>query len=271
VANVLVRSAPASDNVNTVSASIEEDETMKIQGSIALVTGGASGIGRATVLALAGSGASVVVVDRDEDGARHTIGLTGRSTDVVFQSCDVTDGEQLGAAFDAAVERFGRLDVVANIAGIGDGDLFGDDPGDWRRVIDIDLTAVIDGTRLAVSAMRRSGHGGVVVNLASLIGLYPMAAAPVYSAAKAGVVSFTRALESLAHDWGIRVNAICPELVDTPLALAMGEEVMAELRASQSVLTPDEIADCVVALIDDDSRSGAIMKVTKADGVSYVD
>ena len=68
-----------------------------------------------------------------------------------------------------------------------------------------------------------------------------------------------------AQDWAIRVNAICPELVDTPLALAMGEEVMAELRASQSVLTPDEIADCVVALIDDDSRSGAIMKITKAD------
>jgi 15-hydroxyprostaglandin dehydrogenase (NAD) len=244
---------------------------MEIQGSVALVTGGASGIGKATVVALAGRGASVVVVDRDEDGARHTIDLAGGSTDVVFQRCDVTNGEQLKAAFDAAVERFGRIDVVANIAGIGDGDLFADDPGDWRRVIDIDLTAVIDGTRLAVLAMRRSGHGGVVVNLASLIGLYPMAAAPVYSAAKAGVVSFTRALESLAEEWGIRVNAICPELVDTPLALAMGEDVMAELRASQRVLTPDDIATCVVALIDDDSRSGAIMQVTKADGVSFVD
>ncbi|HSJ91072.1 MAG TPA: SDR family NAD(P)-dependent oxidoreductase [Ilumatobacter sp.] len=244
---------------------------MEIQGSVALVTGGASGIGRATVLALASRGASVVVVDRDDAGAGRTVELAGGVTDVVFHSCDVTDGEELGRAFDAAVERFGRLDIVANIAGIGDGDLFADDPGDWRRVIDIDLTAVIDGTRLAVQAMRRSGRGGVVVNLASLIGLFPMAAAPVYSAAKAGVVSFTRALEHLAHESGIRVNAICPELVDTPLALGMGEEVMAELRASQSVLTPDEVADCVVALVKDDSRSGAIMQMTKADGVSYVD
>lgn len=244
---------------------------MDIQGSVALVTGGASGIGKATVVALARRGAAVVVVDRDEDGARHTIGLTDGATDVVFQSCDVTNGEQLGAAFDGAVERFGRIDVVANIAGIGDGDLFADEPGDWRRVIDIDLTAVIDGTRLAVRAMRRSGQGGVIVNLASLIGLHPMAAAPVYSAAKAGVVSFTRALEPLAQDWGIRVNAICPELVDTPLALGMGEERMAELRASQSVLTPDEVANCVVALVDDDRRSGAIMQITKADGVSYVE
>lgn len=254
-----------------MSTPFDEDVTMQIKGSVALVTGGASGIGKATVIALARRGASVVVVDRDEDGARHTIGLAGGSTDVVFQPCDVTNGEQLAAAFDAAVERFGRIDVVADIAGIGDGDLFVDDPGDWRRVIDVDLTAVIDGTRLVVLAMRRSGHGGVVVNLASLIGLYPMAAAPVYSAAKAGVVSFTRALEHLAQEWGIRVNAICPELVDKALALATGEEVMAELRASQSVLTPDEVANCVVALVDDDSRSGAIMQITKADGVSYVD
>jgi 15-hydroxyprostaglandin dehydrogenase (NAD) len=244
---------------------------MEIQGSVALVTGGASGIGRATAVALARRGASVVIVDRDEDGARHTIGLAGRSTDVVFQRCDVTNREQLEAAFDSAVQRSGRIDIVANIAGVGDGDLFADDPGDWWRVIDIDLTAVIDGTRLAVLAMRRSGHGGVVVNLASLIGLHPMAAAPVYSAAKAGVVSFTRALENLAQEWGIRVNAICPELVDTPLALAMGEDVMADLRASQSVLTPDEVADCVIALVDDDTRSGAIMQITKTDGVSYAD
>jgi len=150
-------------------------------------------------------------------------------------------------------------------------DLFADDPGAWRRVIDIDLTAVIDGTRLAVRAMRRAGNGGVIVNLASLIGLYPMAAAPVYAAAKAGVVHFTRSLASLAGDCGIRVNAICPELVDTPLALAMGEEQMAALRASQSVLTPEEVAAWVVRLVEDDSRAGAIVQITKAEGGIYVE
>jgi 15-hydroxyprostaglandin dehydrogenase (NAD) len=244
---------------------------MDIPGRVAFVTGGASGIGRATVVALAERGASVLFVDRDEDGARQTIARTGQPDRVVFRACDVTAGKDLAAAVDLAVEGLGRLDIAANIAGIGDGDLFADDPGDWRRVIDIDLTAVIDATRLAVRAMRSRGNGGVIVNLASLIGLYPMAAAPVYSAAKAGVVSFTRSLASLAGDPCIRVNAICPELVDTPLALAMGEEVMAELRASQSVLTPEEVAEWVVRLVEDDSRAGAILQITKAEGGTYVE
>lgn len=244
---------------------------MEIAGRVAFVTGGASGIGRATVVALAGRGASVVFVDLDEDGARKTVDLTGSSDNVVFQVCDVTAAQELAAAVDGTVERFGRLDIVANIAGVGDGDLFADEPGDWRRVVDIDLTAVIDGTRLGVRAMRRAGHGGVIVNLASLIGLYPMAAAPVYAAAKAGVVNFTRSLAELASESDIRVNAICPELVDTPLALAMGEDVMAQMRASQSVLTPEEVADWVVRIVEDDSRAGSILQITKAEGATYVD
>lgn len=244
---------------------------MDIPGRVAFVTGGASGIGRATVVALAERGASIVFIDRDEDGARQTIACTGQPESVLFRACDVTDGKDLAAAVDSVVERLGRLDIVANIAGIGDGDLFADDPGAWRRVIDIDLTALIDCTRLAVRAMRRGGNGGVIVNLASLIGLYPMAAAPVYAAAKAGVVNFTRSLGYLAGDSGIRVNAICPELVDTPLALAMGEEVMAGLRASQSVLTPEEIAEWVVRFVEDDSRAGAILQITMAEGGTYVE
>lgn len=229
---------------------------MEIQNRIAFVTGGASGIGRATVVALAGKGASVVFADLDEEGAEETIGRAGVVDRVVFRACDVTNGDDLAAAVDSAVGVFGRLDIVANIAGIGDGgDLFADDPGDWRRVVDIDLTAVVDATRLAVRAMRRGGHGGVVVNLASLIGLHPMAAAPVYSAAKAGVVNFTRSLAHLAAESGIRVNAICPELVDTPMALAMGDEALAELRASGSILAPEDVAACLVHLIEDDSRA----------------
>jgi 15-hydroxyprostaglandin dehydrogenase (NAD) len=244
---------------------------MEIQERIAFVTGGASGIGRATVVALAGKGASVVFADLDEEGAEETIGRAGVVDRVVFRACDVTDGDDLAAAVDSAVEVFGRLDIVANIAGIGDGgDLFADDPGDWRRVVDVDLTAVVDSTRLAVRAMRRGGHGGVVVNLASLIGLHPMAAAPVYSAAKGGVVNFTRSLAHLAADSGIRVNAICPELVDTPMAFAMGDDALAELRASGSILAPEDVAACVVHLIEDDSRAGAVLQITIAEGATFI-
>jgi 15-hydroxyprostaglandin dehydrogenase (NAD) len=244
---------------------------MQIANRVALVTGGASGIGRATVIALAAKGASVMLLDLDESGARATIEHTAASDRVEFRACDVTDPADLAAAFDSTLDRFGRLDIVANVAGVGDDDLFADDPGNWRRVIDIDLTAVIDSTRLAVRAMRRSGHGGVIINLASLIGLHPMAGAPVYSAAKAGVIGFTRSLANLAADCAVRVNAICPELVDTPLALAMGDDVLAELRADGRILQPEDIAACVVRLIEDDDRAGAILQITSGDGATFID
>jgi NAD(P)-dependent dehydrogenase (short-subunit alcohol dehydrogenase family) len=128
----------------------------------------------------------------------------------------VTNSEQLAAAFEAAIETFGRLDIVVNAAG-------------------------------------------------------PMAEAPVYSAAKAGVVGFTRALGGLAADSGIRVNAVCPELVDTPMALGMGEDVLADLREAGTILAPEDVATCVIQLIEDDTRAGAILRITCADGATYVD
>jgi NAD(P)-dependent dehydrogenase (short-subunit alcohol dehydrogenase family) len=100
---------------------------MHVPGRVAFVTGGASGIGMATVVTLAKRGASIVFIDRDKDGGRQTMALAGHSDNVVFRACDVTDGKNL--AVGSAVERFGRLDIVANIAGIGDGDLFADDAG----------------------------------------------------------------------------------------------------------------------------------------------
>jgi 15-hydroxyprostaglandin dehydrogenase (NAD) len=248
---------------------------MDITGRVALVTGGASGIGCATVVALAQRDASIVLADRDQHRARQAITGVSHPDRVTFRACDVTNGGELAAAIDAAVERFGRLDIVANVAGVGDGDLFADDPGAWQQVIDIDLTALIDCTRLAVRAMRHAGNGGVIVNLASWQGLYPEATAPVYSAAKAGVIGFTRSLAYLAGDGAIRVNAICPELVDTPLGATMGgkvltEAAMAQLRASHSVLTPEDVAKWVVRLIEDDTRAGAILQLTKADGGIYL-
>ncbi len=241
---------------------------MNIQDRVAIVTGGASGIGRATVVALAARGAQVVLVDVDAAGARRTMELAGGT--VVFRHCDVANGGELAGTFDWTVERFGRVDIVANIAGVGGVDLLADNGGDWRRVIDIDLAAVIDSTRLAVRHMTSSGRGGVIVNMASQIGLYPMAAAPVYGAAKAGVVHFTRSLVYLANDANVRVNAICPELVDTPMAAVLGEDVMAELRDADKVLVPADIADCVIQLIEDDTRAGAVLEISKTTGATFV-
>jgi 15-hydroxyprostaglandin dehydrogenase (NAD) len=167
------------------------------------------------------------------------------------------------------VDHFGRPHIVFNNAGISGEDLFADDPGDWARVIDVDLTAVIDATRIAVREMKLGGQGGVIINTASLIGLVPMASAPVYAAAKAGVVNFSRSLAYLAKESNIRVNAICPEIVDTPMALGLGEERLEELRISGGILTPEDIASGVVELIEDDSRAGSVMRITVRGGREY--
>ena len=138
-----------------------------------------------------------------------------------------------------------------------------------RAFIDINLTAVNDATRLAVRKMRLTSNAGVIINTASLIGLWPMASAPVYAAARAGVVNFSQSLAYLAEESNIRVNAICPEIVDTPMALGLGEESLEELRTAVGILRPEDIAAGAVELIEDDSRFGAVMKVTILGGQEY--
>jgi NAD(P)-dependent dehydrogenase (short-subunit alcohol dehydrogenase family) len=244
---------------------------MEIEGKVAVVSGGASGIGRAAVLALVHRGARVVVADVDESGGRRTVDVAADKGGLaVFSRCDVTKTNDLAAAFTLAMAHFGRFDIAFNNAGIGGEDLFADDAGAWARIIDIDLTAVIDATRLAVREMKRSGNGGVIINTASLIGLGPMAAAPVYVAAKAGVVNFSRSLAYLSEESSIRVNTICPELVDTPMALGLGEESLQELRKTGGILKPEDIAAGVLELIGDESLFGVVMKVTIEGGREIV-
>ena len=244
---------------------------MDIAGKVAVVSGGGSGIGQATVLALVEQGANVVVADIVEDAGRQTVDLAAmKNGAAVFARCDVTKTEDLARTFALAMERFGALDITFNNAGIGGEDLFAADPGKWARIIDVNLTAVIDATRIAVREMKRTGQGGVIINTASLIGLWPMASAPVYGAAKAGVVNFSRSLAYLAEEFNIRVNTICPELVDTPMALGMGEERLKELRRASGILMPKDIADGVLELVEDDSRAGAVMQITVRDGREYV-
>ena len=237
---------------------------MEIEGKAAMVSGGGSGIGRAAALALVERGARVIVADLDEAGGATTVDMVGaRGGIAIFRYCDVTRTEDLAAAFACAVEHFGRLDIAFNNAGIGGEDLFADAPGDWAKVVDIDLTAVIDATRIAVREMRRAGKPGVIINTASMGGLLPMPGSPVYAAAKAGVINFSRSLAYLAAESNIRVNAICPSYTDTPLVRRDGDERVAEVAKSVGgILMPEDIAAGVIELVEDDSRFGSIMRVT---------
>ncbi|OAI43748.1 hypothetical protein AYO38_02430 [bacterium SCGC AG-212-C10] len=244
---------------------------METMGKAAMVSGAGSGIGRAMARALAGAGVSVIVADVDGAGGRETVDLIGAAGGTsIFRHCDVTRTEDLAGAMAAAVEHFQRLDIVCNNAGIGGEALFDDDPGPWERVVDIDLTAVIDATRIAVREMRRM-RGGVIINTASMGGLLPMPNSPVYAASKAGVVNFSRSLAYLALESpSIRVNAICPSYVDTPLVRRNGVERMNEVAATVGgILQPEDIAAGVLDLVEDDSRAGSIMRVTVRGGRDY--
>ena len=244
---------------------------MKIDGKAAVVTGGGSGIGRATVLEHARRGARVIVADIDEAGARETADLAVKAGGIALaRRCDVTRTEDLAGAMACAFEHWGALDIVFNNAGIGGEDLFADDPGPWQRIIEINLIAVIDGTRIAVREMRRSGRGGVIINTASMGGLLPMPDSPVYAASKAGVVNFTRSLAYLAEQDRIRVNAVCPTFTDTPLVRRAGDARVEEVaKLVGGILQPEDVAAGVIELIEDDSRAGAIMRVTVRGGRDY--
>jgi len=239
---------------------------MEIKGKAAVVTGGGSGIGRATAQRLAAEGAAVMVADINEAGAIETVKLIenagGRAACV---KTDVTDDSQAQKMLDAALEKFGRLDILYNNAGIAVGTpaFPRADLRRWRRVLDIDLQAVVLGTYLAAPIMERQG-GGVIINTASMAGLYPYKEDPVYGAAKAGVVNFTYSLAPWAARLNIRVNCVCPGVVDTPLVRAAVE--LAE-RAGQrgllpsKIIQPNEIADAVLSLIRDDSLAGRALEV----------
>lgn len=232
---------------------------MELQGRVAVVTGGGSGIGRATVLAFAREGTAVVVADVDETGGEETVGLVadlgGTAT---FVRTDVTEPRSLEAMFEAAEAEHGGVDIVHNNAGLVCGEPLWPDitPETLMRVMAVNLGGVVVGTRLAVPVLRRRG-GGAIVNTASMAALFPMTVDPIYSATKAGVTMFTRACAPLAEE-GIRVNCVLPGLVDTPLLPKSGDgdrwaDWAVAARDSMGLMEPDVVAQAVLDLVRDDT------------------
>jgi len=242
-----------------------------IAGKVALVTGAGSGIGRASAVRLAREGASVVAVDVNEAGARETVAQIeaagGRAAGV---RADVTREEDVRAMVAFAEDTFSGLDILHNNAGVITGPPRWPDtePERWMRMLDVNLRGVILGTQLAIPAMRKRG-GGAIVNTASLAGIgYGFPPNPVYAATKGGVVLFTASLAPLRDEANIRVNCVCPGVVETPMLTRASEATsdaerdatMERLRALP-MLQPEEIADAVISLIRDDSLAGRALMV----------
>ncbi|MEX5637750.1 SDR family NAD(P)-dependent oxidoreductase [Parafrankia sp. FMc2] len=226
---------------------------------VAVVTGGASGIGRASVLRFLAEGARVVLGDLNEANAGQLLDEVADPARVRFVPTDVTDEADVATLVGTAVNAFGRIDIMFNNAGIGGafGPLVETDPADWDRTFAVISRGVFLGTKHAARAMIAQGDGGVIVNNASVAGLGGGGGLTAYSAAKAAVVNFTAnaAVELAAHR--IRVNAVCPGLVDTPLVMgrdaAAIEAQLATFQPWPELGRPEDIAGLVAFLAGPDS------------------
>ena len=235
---------------------------MEVRGKIALVTGGGAGIGRAVAVRLAREGAYVVVTDVDEEAGDCTVreidSGVGRAA---FFCADVTSEADARGMIAFAEEEFGGLDVLVNNAGGVSEPYFPDgDPAHWGRAIDLNLRGVMLGIHFGVRAMERRGEGAIV-NVSSVggIGFGPYDK-PEYGAAKAGVVRLTASLATLRGRMGVRVNCVCPGLVDTPASRRERARMTPEEREGLPVpLRPEEIADAVLMLVEDETMAGRVM------------
>ncbi len=229
---------------------------MRFDGKVAIVTGGASGIGEATVRAFIREGANVVIADYSEHGQQLANELAGGSERALFVKTDVTDTKAVQALIAKTVETYGRLDIMFANAGIAaDGPIDELDEAAWQKTIDINLTGVYLCDKYAIDQMRSQG-GGVIVNCGSIHSHVGKSGVTAYAAAKGGVKLLT---QTLAIDYGaqnIRVNAVCPGYIDTPLLKDIPEdqkEALVALHPIGRLGRAEEVASVVLFLASDEA------------------
>lgn len=249
---------------------------MKLQGRTAIVTGAASGIGRATAIEAQQEGARLLLCDvNDEQGEAVADELRGAGGSAAYAHCDVTDEAQVEAVVGRAGDELGGLDGAFNCAGIlGSLGNVGDTAlEDWKRILDVDLNGVFLCTKHELRKMAENG-GGSIVNMASAAGLIGWPAAAGYVAAKHGVVGLSKSAALEYAEQGVRVNSMCPSYVRTPMvdkdlfedALGNDEVLIAAARANHPIgrfAQPEEIASACVWLLSDKASfvTGTAMSV----------
>jgi NAD(P)-dependent dehydrogenase (short-subunit alcohol dehydrogenase family) len=235
----------------------------RLQGKVAVITGAASGIGRATAMRFAGEGAAVVVADLNKDGGEATVrGCKENGGNAVFQRADVSAEAEVQAMIARAVKEFGGLDVIYNNAGLGGavGPLEQISVENWDRSLGVLLRGVFLGIKHSIPEMRKRG-GGSIVSTASVAGIRGFPGLHAYCAAKAGVVNLTRSAALELGKDRIRVNCICPGGINTPILHrnipGMAEALEQQLAQGQPIPRaghPEDIANMVLFLASDEAE-----------------
>ncbi|MGE4480182.1 glucose 1-dehydrogenase [Acidocella sp.] len=236
----------------------------RVAGKVALVSGAALGIGKATALLLAREGASLVIADMQEEAGRKTVAeIEAAGGKALFVMLDVRKEADWKAAMDATLAKFGRLDIAVNNAGIAyTGTVESTSFEDWRRVQSINLDGVFLGTQYAIQAMRAHGNGGSIINLSSIEGLIGDPTLAAYNASKGGVRIFTKsaALHCAKSGYGIRINSVHPGYIWTPMVKNLTHEDVAakqklvDLHPIGHLGEPDDIAYGILYLASDESK-----------------
>jgi 2-hydroxycyclohexanecarboxyl-CoA dehydrogenase len=242
---------------------------MRLDGRIAVVTGAASGIGKATAETLAKAGAHVLLGDVAEaKGAEAAAAIRAAGLGADFIRLDVTDLESIAAFKREALSRKDHVDIIANVAGWGKIQPFVENTPDfWRKVIDLNLLGPIAVTHAFLPGMIERGAGGKIVTVASDAGRVGSLGETVYSGAKGGAIAFTKSLAREAARYNITVNCVCPGPTDTPLLAAVPEKHQeAFIRATpmRRLAKPSEVADAVLYFCSDRSSfvTGQILSVS---------
>lgn len=243
---------------------------MKIEGAVALITGGAMGIGRAMAETLLQNGAKFVsVLDLNESAGSATeedLNKSFGADKVKFFKCDVTSKDQLHDAFQKTLEVHNRLDIVCNNAGI-------EEQPDTEKIIRVNLLGTVNGTNLARDIMMKQTDpaGGLIINTASMGGLLPTFYAPSYSASKYGIVGYTRSLAAhpLIRKANIRLTLLCPSFVDTSMVTRAkdGDPILQAVMMRANVLPMSTVIEAFLKAVTDDSLNGAAIRVTPGRGV----
>jgi NAD(P)-dependent dehydrogenase (short-subunit alcohol dehydrogenase family) len=231
---------------------------LRLKDKVALVTGGASGIGQATAELFAREGARVAVVDCSADGDSTVQGINASGGEAIFAQVDVSDSVQVTRVVDETVRKYGRIDVLFNGAGVlFYGTVLETDEQAWQRVLSINLTGTYLCCRSVLPHMIRQG-GGSIINVASTVGAHDACAnAVAYVTSKGGVTLFTKAMAIDHAKQGVRVNALVPGATDTPMIRkALSREALDALAASHPIGRlgrPEELAKAVLFLASDDA------------------